>query len=393
MSTAVTIREHIREALLDARPHGLTMAAIAGAVQGPWREGDVHAAVRRLWELNELGRQADGTFYVTEKIHASGDGQRGGGAPQRALDARAKRVGAEGRREGYDTRVRTRHVDPALLRAWCPRCRTKVLPRTDGACPKCATQTGANLTTPKPRRRRRRKPLRKGQAGYGPVCRCGGPKTVQAHTCFECMQRRRRGRKVAGGEKRRKPKHITEEQLLQARALYASGLSLRAVAVQLYPESSYASVGACSTSLYSLFKTRGWKLRPQGEVTAARNFKHGRKPRAQSSEQQNAYRRWLAAQRGWKTIQGPGRPLCIDVVRNGARKGQPCQHRALDGSDRCYSHDPARAEQRAAHLAEVRARVAPEERLEHMRRMRAIAVANAAARRAQRAAERAEAAA
>jgi hypothetical protein len=41
------------------------------------------------------------------------------------------------------------------------------------------------------------------------------------------------------------------------------------------------------------FKRRGWKLRPQREVTAARSYKHGRKPRAQR-QQQNAYRRWLA---------------------------------------------------------------------------------------------------
>lgn len=37
--------------------------------------------------------------------------------------------------------------------------------------------------------RRRRRPLRKGQRGYGPVCRCGAPKTVAAHTCRKCINR------------------------------------------------------------------------------------------------------------------------------------------------------------------------------------------------------------
>ena len=48
-------------------------------------------------------------------------------------------------------------------------------------------------------------------------------------------------------------------------------------------------------------------------MTAARNYKHGRKSRKQTREQQNAYRRWLAEQRGWQTVQGPGRPLCKGV--------------------------------------------------------------------------------
>ena len=92
--------------------------------------------------------------------------------------------------------------------------------------------------------------------------------------------------------------HITEELLAEARRLYASGLSLRSVAAELHPRTSYKTVASCAEALYGHFKRRGWRLRPQREVTAARNYRHGRKPRAQTREQQNAYRRWLSAQCG-----------------------------------------------------------------------------------------------
>ena len=66
------------------------------------------------------------------------------------------------------------------------------------------------------------------------------------------------------------------------------------MAAELHPRTSYKTVASCAEALYGHFKRRGWKLRPQREVTLARNYKHGRKPREQSRAQQNAYRRWLA---------------------------------------------------------------------------------------------------
>jgi hypothetical protein len=89
---AVTLRERIREALLDARPGGLTMAGLAGAVTGPWRERDVEAAARKLWEVNELARRPGGTFVVTETVAGQAQpaprprrGRRGPHVTQRAL--------------------------------------------------------------------------------------------------------------------------------------------------------------------------------------------------------------------------------------------------------------------------------------------------------------------
>ena len=95
-------------------------------------------------------------------------------------------------------------------------------------------------------------------------------------------------------------------------------------------------------------------------MTAARNYKHGRKSRKQTREQQNAYRRWLAEQRGWQAVQGPGRPLCKGVKKNPPGKGRPCRRHALADSEYCHSHDPRRALERQAATARMRARVATE---------------------------------
>ena len=137
----------------------------------------------------------------------------------------------------------------------------------------------------------------------------------------------------------------------------ASGLSLRQVAAELHPRTGYKTAASRAEALYGHSKRRGWKLRTQREVTAARNYKHGRKPRAQTREQQNAYRRWLAEQRGWQAVQGPGRPLCKGVKQNPPGKGRPCRRRALADSEYCCAHDPRRALERQAASAWMRARV------------------------------------
>jgi hypothetical protein len=336
----VTIREHLREALLAAGPVGLSMAALADAVAGPWSPREVQDIVRRLWQVGELARRQDGTFVLSVR---SAKEPR---PADRGLDEAVRRVAERARRASHETKVRVRKVDPALLRAFCPACRQLVAPRLDGSCVTCGTQTGANLEAPKspPRAGRRRRPLRKGQAGWGPVCpRCGGPKGLQAHTCGRCRRKQaggyNHGHQGGGG----RPVHIDEELLTEAGRLYTGGLSLRQVAAELHPRTGYKTVASCAEALYGHFQRRGWKLRPQREVTAARNHKHGRKPRGQTREQQNSYRRWLAEQRGWQAIQGPGRPLCKGVKVSPQAKGSPYRCRALADSEYCSSHDPRRA--------------------------------------------------
>jgi hypothetical protein len=191
------------------------------------------------------------------------------------------------------------------------------------------------------------------------VPRCGGPKGLQSRRCRACRKSRRGGynRGRAGGGR---PAHITEELLAEARRLYARGLSLRQVAAELHPRTGYQTAASCAEALYGHFKRRGWKLRPQREVTAARNHRHGRKRRGQARSEDAAYRRWLAEQRGWQAIQGPGRPLCKGTKVNPPGKGRACRRHAPADSEYCYSHDPQRALERRAATARMRARARSE---------------------------------
>ena len=175
MSAAVTIREHVLEALAAAGPSGLTIAGIGGTVKGPWRERQVADVVRKLWDTGELARRQHGTFVANSSARNTTSRPEHVQRSQARLQAAVRKLAADAKREGYDAPLKVRTVDPALLEALCAGCMRVVRSRLDGTCVACGTQTGANLEQPKPElRRRRRRPLRNGQPGYGPVCpRCG----------------------------------------------------------------------------------------------------------------------------------------------------------------------------------------------------------------------------
>lgn len=190
-------------------------------------------------------------------------------------------------------------MSPVLpLSAWCPRCRELVAFDRDGLCLWCEEQTG----------------------GAMPAADLSG-------------------RYATTG----KPIYMSEEQVVEARVLYASGLSLRAVAREMLPRTAYRSLDSLARSIELQFRHRGWALRRQAPVTRARNFRHGLKVRGASTA---AYSRWRRARRS--------RP-CAGVRTQYPRRGQPCQKPAARGSAYCWAHDPARAAEREAHLQAMRA--------------------------------------
>lgn len=242
--------------------------------------------------------------------------------------------------------------------AWCPTCREHVTPMNNGRCGWCETQTGGGEPPPEPARSSGKRSLRQGDPGWGPVCpNCGGRKGKQALQCMTCWLAAGRPRNGGPGVPRpdmRIPTKIRLDDLDECRRLYATGKSLNEVAAIILPRTEYANVHAAASSLFSLFKTRGWKLRPQGAVTAARNHRHGRKTgvrkmkRAARNQREQEYRRALRDERGWHTLQGPGRPQCEGVKSTHPRKGERCTRPAQEGSRFCWSHteDPnVRAQQ------------------------------------------------
>lgn len=342
-----TADEAVQHALTAAGGAGLTMAA-AVAQLADHDPAAVRERIRSLWDADRVTRMPDGRF-VLRGTRRTGNATRAA-ISDRAMDQAARRVAAAQGRGASPVKV-TR-VDPALLRAFCPACREQVIPDKDGSCRTCGTQTGANRDSTRPRKRSRaRKPLRAGQKGYGPTCTCGAPKTKQARACAACEKQARPGRKIGPHRNAKPPTSITEPVILEARALYASGLSMPQVAARVWPRTTYKSLTTCTSSLYSIFNTRGWKLRDQAAVTAARNFKHGRKKRGLNAAAERAYRRQLAKERGWDTLHGPGQPLCSHIAE---KTGKPCGRKASSGTAYCYAHDPGTAEARKAHANATR---------------------------------------
>lgn len=296
----------------------------------------------------------------------------------------------------------------SAITQWCATCEDYAVPMTNGTCGFCggrldsappsvvgpATELGdrpappprlplqsRTQALPTERQIERRLPLEHGQVGFGPVCGCGAPKSKQAHTCAKCWKAAdRAGGRGTPRPAMRGPYGVSEDLMVEIRRMYEDEqISLREIARRIYDQTyGYLNPRSLGEALYRGFRNRGWPTRSQSDATRLRNWKHGLKTRAQTNEEQVAYRHWLAQQRGWDAVQGPGRPTCKGVRACSPRKGQPCQREAMAGSDYCYSHDPAKAAERNAHLARARAKVAPEEQ----QRILSDARARKAARRA-----------
>lgn len=293
---------------------------------------------------------------------------------------------------------------------WCVTCQDYAVPMRNGTCGFCGTELGKapaepqvigpptalgdfpmgppalllrGRTVPPPTTRQvaRREPLHYGQEGFGPVCACGGPKRKQAHQCRRCFQASgRSGGKGVPRPALRGPYGVSEDQLEEARRVYEEEqVSLREIARRIFSDTyGYSSERSLSEVLYNAFRSRGWPLRSQSDATRLRNWKHGLKQRGQTNEQQTAYRHWHAQQRGWNAVKGPGNAQCAGVRQSSPRKGQRCRRPSMDGSDYCYSHDPARKAQRDAHLEQAREKLPLEERKQMLAAARVTHETNAA---------------
>ena len=74
------------------------------------------------------------------------------------------------------------------------------------------------------------------------------------------------GRRAAPGSRTR---CISEDQLREARRLYALGLTLRAVAETLLDQTTYANAHSAEVALRFQFKRRGWPLRSRTKARGA----------------------------------------------------------------------------------------------------------------------------
>ncbi|MCK9249988.1 MAG: hypothetical protein M0P31_13575 [Solirubrobacteraceae bacterium] len=163
------------------------------------------------------------------------------------------------------------------------------------------------------------------------------------------------------GRKRGKPvgkwRKLTDDQVRLAHRIYVErGLSLRKLGALMYERFGYASPDSCAGALSTAFITLGLPRRDRTAATIAASTIHGLSPRgarASTDPKFSAHRAELRRARG-ETLD---RPRCAGVRTQYPRKGRPCQQRAQAGSDYCWAHDPAHAEERDRHLEQIRARI------------------------------------
>lgn len=108
-----------------------------------------------------------------------------------------------------------------------------------------------------------------------------------------------------------------ERILLRAHAMHMDGMSVRAVAREIFEDCFSASPNALANALLSAFKGRGWEIRDRREATALSN-----------------------RDRSW-------RPRCSHVRSSGDR----CDRQCVGNDETCWRHDPERI---AAGIARLR---------------------------------------
>jgi len=191
------------------------------------------------------------------------------------------------------------------LDAYCPGCRQVQPSRGDGTCLWCDCQTGGNTIPSGEDKLKGKRVDAKGRNAGVPYC-------------------------------------CTEEDVLEIRRLYLTGLSMRAACAEVFNRTAYTSLKSMTMTMYDIFIWRGWKRRDQGKVTTARNYKHGQHGNLE-------YRRRARRARG--EVRGV---TCCSTKKTAPGAGKPCKRMALADSDYCRAHDPRFAEERAAHWAQVR---------------------------------------
>ena len=147
--------------------------------------------------------------------------------------------------------------------------------------------------------------------------------------------------------RRRRDARLTVEQVKAAHTLYVrKGWSLRVMGRVLAGPLGYASAKSCANSLWEQFVAAGLPRRDRIAATVAASTTHGLRSRSQTAEQRAGYNK-LRRQRRDRQLP------CI--AHN--RRGDPCPHPSMIGSEFCFSHDPDTSELRLAILAAARARL------------------------------------
>jgi hypothetical protein len=138
---------------------------------------------------------------------------------------------------------------------------------------------------------------------------------------------------------------ISAEDLKLAYELHWRGVPLNRIA-RAWQQSgriSYKSPEVASSSMWSLFKARGWLCRDRVDMVRVASTKHGRAGRAQARAYGADY---AAYRREQRKRNGDLRDVRCASTNS---RGEPCKRFALAGRHHCHAHDPERAAERLQH--------------------------------------------
>ncbi len=138
---------------------------------------------------------------------------------------------------------------------------------------------------------------------------------------------------------------ISPEDLKLAYELHWRGVPLNRIA-RAWQQSgriTYKSPEVASSSMWSLFKARGWLCRDRVDMVRVASTKHGRAGRAQARAYGPDY---AAYRREQRKRNGDLRDVRCRATNT---RGEPCKRWALADRAYCVAHDPDRAAERQRH--------------------------------------------
>lgn len=167
--------------------------------------------------------------------------------------------------------------------------------------------------------------------------------------CLWCegLTRARRG----GGKPKGKWGKLTDPQLRLLHSLHVDeGISQRELGRRVWQRAGFASAHSAAAAIGAGWKRLALPALSRQEMTARAN-RARRAPDSPGTADRKAYKRWLREKRG-------GYRTCAGIKTQPPRKGSPCTRYAMEGSDYCLNHDPARRAEVVERVTQAREAIA-----------------------------------
>lgn len=220
--------------------------------------------------------------------------------------------------------------DRPVEEGWCAACGENVQ-LVDGVCAWCDGRVGAAREGP---------PMR----DYEAILRL-----VDAPLDYEAMLRAAARRPKPRGT----PSLYSDKQLAALHLVHVRrGTSINELGRRTFARIGYKNHHSASRAIGVGWKRLGFPARDRVEQVRKTCTTHGLAPKHGPRPGYIRHKRLNGI--GAEGARGSYRPVCIGVRTWHPRKGEPCEHPAMFGSDYCLQHDPAREVERHEAMRRMR---------------------------------------